>query len=128
MISFKKPLQEKFRALHTEEAFHYLFDLSIASKAPSSEIFLQSQKQMKVTWCEIRTGGGCRRSQPRVAIWFCIAVDKCGLALSSNNRTPDLRDPGHFLRITSFSFNQRVTIPRRHYNTLVPTSKKFTQN
>ncbi|GFT16784.1 hypothetical protein TNCV_1333921 [Trichonephila clavipes] len=42
--------------------------------APSDEILLQSQKQEKVTWCEIRTGGWCKRSQPRVAIWFCIDV------------------------------------------------------
>ncbi|GFS78160.1 hypothetical protein TNCV_1107711 [Trichonephila clavipes] len=51
----QKSLQEKFRALHTEEAFNGLFDFSIASKATSGEIFRQSQKQMKVTWCEIRT-------------------------------------------------------------------------
>ncbi|GFV51421.1 hypothetical protein TNCV_3465471 [Trichonephila clavipes] len=44
----------KPRALHTEEAFNGLFDFSITSKAPSGEI-LQSRKQMKVTWCEIRT-------------------------------------------------------------------------
>ncbi|GFW19744.1 hypothetical protein TNCV_1606341 [Trichonephila clavipes] len=40
-------------------------------------------------------GGWCRRSQPRVAIWFCVAVGECGIALSSNNRTPDQRNPGH---------------------------------
>ncbi|GFX07328.1 hypothetical protein TNCV_503861 [Trichonephila clavipes] len=54
------------------------------------------QKEMKVTWCEIRTDGGCRRSQPRVAMWFCIATAECALAMSSNNRTPDLRNPGRF--------------------------------
>ncbi|GFS83568.1 transposable element Tc1 transposase [Trichonephila clavipes] len=47
-------LQEKPRALHTEEAFKDLFHFSIASKAPSGEIHLQSRK-MNVTWCEIRT-------------------------------------------------------------------------
>ncbi|GFW02037.1 hypothetical protein TNCV_1149171 [Trichonephila clavipes] len=80
---------------------------------------------MKVTWCEIRTGGWCRRFQPRVAIWFCIAVAECGLALSFNNRTSDLRSPGHFLRIT---LDQGVTIPRGHCDTLVPNFKKSTQN
>ncbi|GFS81290.1 hypothetical protein TNCV_1224861 [Trichonephila clavipes] len=82
---------------------------------------------MKVTWFEIRTGGWCRRSQPRVAIWFCIAVAECGLVLSSNNRTPDLRNPGCFFRITFFNFDQGVTIPRRLCDALVPTSKKLTQ-
>ncbi|GFW20416.1 transient-receptor-potential-like protein [Trichonephila clavipes] len=43
-------------------------------------------------------GGWCQSSQPRVAIWFCIAVAECGFTLSSNNRTPDLRSPGHFFR------------------------------
>ncbi|GFT56848.1 hypothetical protein TNCV_2522501 [Trichonephila clavipes] len=56
------------------------------SKAPSGEILLQSRKQIKVTWCEIKTVW-CRRSKPRIAIWFCVAV-----AESSNNRTPDLRN------------------------------------
>ncbi|GFU61393.1 hypothetical protein TNCV_3404811 [Trichonephila clavipes] len=51
----QKPLQEEFWALHTEEAFNGLFDFSITSKATSGEIFRQSRKQMKVTWCEIRT-------------------------------------------------------------------------
>ncbi|GFX13086.1 hypothetical protein TNCV_2357421 [Trichonephila clavipes] len=41
-------------------------------------------------------GGWCRRFQPRVAIWFCIAVTECDLALSSNNRTPDLRSSDPF--------------------------------
>ncbi|GFX16235.1 hypothetical protein TNCV_4704891 [Trichonephila clavipes] len=117
--------QEKFRALHTEEAFNGLFDINIASKAPSRELRLQSEKQMKVTWCEIRTGGWCRRSQPREAIWFCIAVTEGVLALSSN-RKPDLRNPGHFFQITSFNFYQGITIPRRLCGTLVPTSKKST--
>ncbi|GFU86201.1 hypothetical protein TNCV_368591 [Trichonephila clavipes] len=124
----RKPIQEIFRALHTEEAFNGLFDFRIVSKAPSGEILLQSQKQMNVTWCEIRTGGGCRRSQPRVAIWFCIAVVECGLALSFNsNRTPGLRNPDCFFRVISFNFDQDVTIPRRHGDTLVPISKKSTQ-
>ncbi|GFV87077.1 hypothetical protein TNCV_5112951 [Trichonephila clavipes] len=70
----QKPFQEKFRALHFEEAFNDLFNFSIASIAPSGEILFQSQKQMKVTWCEIRTGGGCRRSQTRVS---CNMVLHC---------------------------------------------------
>ncbi|GFW30664.1 hypothetical protein TNCV_456011 [Trichonephila clavipes] len=60
----------KLRALDTEEAFNGLFDFIITSKMPSGKIFLQSQKEMKVTWYEIRTGGWCRHSQPRVAICF----------------------------------------------------------
>ncbi|GFS70287.1 hypothetical protein TNCV_1067601 [Trichonephila clavipes] len=44
-------------------------------------------------------GGWCRRSQPRVVIWFCIVVAESGLPLSSNNRTPDLRSSDHFFRI-----------------------------
>ncbi|GFW06068.1 hypothetical protein TNCV_4478601 [Trichonephila clavipes] len=86
------------KALHTEEAFSGLFDFSIASKASSGEILLQSQKQTKVTWCEIWTGVWCRCSQPRVrvVIWFCVAVTESDLSLSSNNRTPDLRSPGRF--------------------------------
>ncbi|GFX23809.1 hypothetical protein TNCV_1788401 [Trichonephila clavipes] len=39
------------------------------------------------------------RSQPRVEKWFCIAVAECGLALSSNSRTPDLKSTGHFFQI-----------------------------
>ncbi|GFW84859.1 hypothetical protein TNCV_681471 [Trichonephila clavipes] len=117
------PFQEKFRALHTEEAFNGLFDFSIASKVTSGKILLQSQKQMKFTGCNIRIGGWCRRSQPRVAIWLCIAIANCALALSFNNITLDLRKPGLFLRITTFNFDQGVTIPCRHCDTLVPTTK-----
>ncbi|GFY36375.1 hypothetical protein TNCV_3450781 [Trichonephila clavipes] len=68
------------QALHMEEAFNGLFDFSIASKAPSGEIILQSHKQMKATRCEMMYCGWCRRSQPRVAIWFCVAIGECGLA------------------------------------------------
>ncbi|GFX98342.1 hypothetical protein TNCV_4909851 [Trichonephila clavipes] len=65
------------------------------------------------------------RSKPTVAISFCVAIDECGLALSSNNRTPDLKSPGHFFRIVPFNFD-RVSqyLPR---STDGPTSKKFTQ-
>ncbi|GFY06133.1 uncharacterized protein TNCV_3108121 [Trichonephila clavipes] len=49
IIGVSRRGSEKFRALHTEEAFNGLFDFSIAPKAPSGEILLQSQKQMKVT-------------------------------------------------------------------------------
>ncbi|GFS59052.1 hypothetical protein TNCV_69501 [Trichonephila clavipes] len=66
---------------------------------------------MKVTWCEIRTGEWCWRSQPRVAIWFCTAVAECSLTLSSNNRTQNLRNPCHFFRITSFNLHKGITIP-----------------
>ncbi|GFU86558.1 hypothetical protein TNCV_4479941 [Trichonephila clavipes] len=44
-------------------------------------------------------GGCCRHSQPKVAIRFCIVIAECGLALSSNNRPLDMRNPGHFSRI-----------------------------
>ncbi|GFU71883.1 hypothetical protein TNCV_1628241 [Trichonephila clavipes] len=80
-----------------EHCFQSLFRRDSSSKPETDE-----------SQCEIRSGGWCKRSQPRVAIWFCIAVTECGLALSSNNRTPDLR-------------------PRRHCDTLVPTSKNSTQ-
>ncbi|GFT29819.1 hypothetical protein TNCV_4892111 [Trichonephila clavipes] len=43
----QKSPQEKLRALYTEEVFNGLIDFSIASKAPSDEIHLQSRKQMK---------------------------------------------------------------------------------
>ncbi|GFX10025.1 hypothetical protein TNCV_4101641 [Trichonephila clavipes] len=87
--------------------------LSIASKTPSSEILRQSRKQMKVTWCEIRTvWRWCRHSQLRVAIWFCITVAECGLAMSSNNKTPDLRSPGLFFPNHRFQFRHGVTVPR----------------
>ncbi|GFW47537.1 hypothetical protein TNCV_3177011 [Trichonephila clavipes] len=66
----QKSLQEKFRALHTEEAFN--------------------------GW----------RSKPTVAIWFCVAVDECELALPSNNRTPDLKSPGRFFRIVPIDFDR----------------------
>ncbi|GFX18971.1 hypothetical protein TNCV_322761 [Trichonephila clavipes] len=104
-----------------------LFSRNDSSPAPSGEILPQSQKRMKYTWWDIRTGVWCRLSQPRVAIWFCIVVTECVLALSSNNRTPDLKNPGRFFRLTSFNFDQGVTIPRRHCSTLVPTSKKSSQ-
>ncbi|GFW17797.1 hypothetical protein TNCV_1133971 [Trichonephila clavipes] len=86
---------EKLRAaLHTEEEFNGLFDFSITSKAPSGEILLQSRKQMKVTWCRSGLfGRRCRHSQSRGAIWFCVPVTE-----SSNNRTSDLRNSGHFFR------------------------------
>ncbi|GFX64882.1 hypothetical protein TNCV_1095261 [Trichonephila clavipes] len=45
-------------------------------------------------------------SKSPVAIWFCVAVGECGLALSFNNRTPDLKSPGHFLRIVPFNFDR----------------------
>ncbi|GFX58011.1 hypothetical protein TNCV_4047691 [Trichonephila clavipes] len=43
-------LHEKIKDLHKEEAFNGLFDFSIASKAPSGGILLQSRKQVEVTW------------------------------------------------------------------------------
>ncbi|GFU27064.1 uncharacterized protein TNCV_280471 [Trichonephila clavipes] len=51
-------------------------------------------------------GGWCRRSQPRVAKFFCVAVTKCGLTLSSNNRTPELRSPGRVFRTVSINFDR----------------------
>ncbi|GFV09696.1 transposable element Tc3 transposase [Trichonephila clavipes] len=66
-----------------------------------------------VTWCETRTGGWCRRSQPRVAIWFCIAVAECGLALSSNNRSGKPRPPfpNHFFQFRTWCHNTVVIAP-----------------
>ncbi|GFW78444.1 hypothetical protein TNCV_1379901 [Trichonephila clavipes] len=98
----QKTHEEKFKALHLEEAFNGLFDFSSASKVSSGEILLQSWKQMKVTWCEIRT---VDYSLPTKSCnMVCVAVAECGLALSSNNRTPDLRSPDNFFRIAPFNF------------------------
>ncbi|GFV02892.1 hypothetical protein TNCV_3610211 [Trichonephila clavipes] len=47
-------------------------------------------------------GGWCKCSQPRATIWFCVVVANCGLALSSNNKTPDLRSQSHFFQIATF--------------------------
>ncbi|GFV18123.1 hypothetical protein TNCV_169271 [Trichonephila clavipes] len=47
----------------------------------------------------VRSGlydGWSRRSQPRVAIWFCVAVAEYGFALFSKSRMLDLRCPGYF--------------------------------
>ncbi|GFT82287.1 hypothetical protein TNCV_4650931 [Trichonephila clavipes] len=96
----QKTLQENLRALLQklcfEEAFNGLFDFSIASKVPSGKILRQSQKQMKVNRCEIRTGGWLKRSQPKVAIQFCIGLAKCRLSFPSNNRTLDLISPDRY--------------------------------
>ncbi|GFT61902.1 hypothetical protein TNCV_4497141 [Trichonephila clavipes] len=96
---------------------------SIASKALSGEIFLQRRKQVKVTWYKIGTicGGWCRCSLPRVAIWFCVAIAECSLALSSNNRTPDLRNKGRFFGIASFNFYR---VLQCQVALMVPSSKK----
>ncbi|GFT84055.1 hypothetical protein TNCV_1149431 [Trichonephila clavipes] len=48
-------------------------------------------------------------------------IKKCGLALSTNNRTLDLKSPGHFFRIASFDFNR---VSQYRVALLVPTSKK----
>ncbi|GFU72808.1 hypothetical protein TNCV_3712311 [Trichonephila clavipes] len=92
-------------------------------RTPSGEILLQSLKQIKVTWCEIRTEI-LAFPQPRVAIWFCVAVTECGLALSSNDRTPDLRSPGRFFRIAPFNFDR---VSQYRVALMVPTSKKSAQ-
>ncbi|GFV99720.1 hypothetical protein TNCV_5080801 [Trichonephila clavipes] len=89
--------QEKLRDLHAEQTFNGLFNFRVASKAPSCDIFFKDGNRRKSLGARSGLYGGyCRHSQPRVAIWFCIAVAECGLALSSNNRTSDLRSPGHF--------------------------------
>ncbi|GFV18454.1 hypothetical protein TNCV_4468901 [Trichonephila clavipes] len=100
--------QEKFRALYTEESFNGLFDFSIASKAPSGEILLQSRKQMTVTWCGIKTVWWMMNASPTKNCNMVLRCRcrVCGLALSSNNKTPYLRSPGHFFRIVSFNFNR----------------------
>ncbi|GFX06054.1 transposable element Tcb2 transposase [Trichonephila clavipes] len=69
-------------------------------------------------------GGWCRRSQPRVAIWFCVVVSECGLTLSSDNKKPDLRSPVHFFRITSFNSDRAL---QYHVALMVLTSKKSAQ-
>ncbi|GFS52157.1 hypothetical protein TNCV_1105411 [Trichonephila clavipes] len=52
----QKAFQEKLRALHVEEAFNGLFDISISSKAPSGEILIRSRNWVfEVIWCEMRT-------------------------------------------------------------------------
>ncbi|GFT39216.1 hypothetical protein TNCV_2897361 [Trichonephila clavipes] len=92
-------------ALHTEEALNTLFDFSIASKATPGEIFRQSQKQMKVTWCEIRTVIQALQTNSCNIVLRC-RLDECGLALSSNNRTSDLKSPGRFFRIVPSNFDR----------------------
>ncbi|GFT30237.1 hypothetical protein TNCV_3466931 [Trichonephila clavipes] len=62
---------------------------------PSGEILLRSRKQMKVTWCEIKT------------VWRMI--------------TPNLRRSGHLFPNLLFRFQQDVTVPRA---LMVPTFKK----
>ncbi|GFS55934.1 hypothetical protein TNCV_2924901 [Trichonephila clavipes] len=123
----QKPLQEKFRAFHTEEAFKGLLDFSIASKAPSGKILLQNQTQMKVTWCEIIWADGVGVPNQELQYGFALPSPSVASPLSSNNRMPVLRNPGHFSRITSFNLDQGVTIPLRHCDTLVTTSKKSAQ-
>ncbi|GFX29999.1 DET1-and DDB1-associated protein 1 [Trichonephila clavipes] len=51
---------------------------------------------------------------------FCIAIAECGLVLSSNNKTPDLRSPDRFFRIASFNFNR---VSQYRVALMVPTSK-----
>ncbi|GFV58130.1 hypothetical protein TNCV_2109581 [Trichonephila clavipes] len=97
--------REKFRDLHTEKPFNGLFDFIIASKAPSKQeeadsYLVQDQDCMCVC------GGSRRRPQPRATTWFCVAVNECGLTLTSNNRTQGLRSPGCFFHITSFNFDR----------------------
>ncbi|GFV57382.1 uncharacterized protein TNCV_3173301 [Trichonephila clavipes] len=53
---------------------------------------------------------GVGAPNPRVAIRFCVSVAECGLALSSNNRKPDLRIPCRLFQITSFNFEQGVHV------------------
>ncbi|GFY29574.1 hypothetical protein TNCV_2627441 [Trichonephila clavipes] len=69
-------------------------------------------------------GGWCKCSQPKLVIWFCVSVADCDLTLSSNNRKPDLRSPGRFLRIACFNFDN---VSRYLVALMVPTSKKSTQ-
>ncbi|GFS79942.1 hypothetical protein TNCV_750841 [Trichonephila clavipes] len=70
-------------------------------------------------------GDWYRRSQPGDAKWFCVAVAECGLVLSSNNRTSDIRSLGRFIRIASFNFDR---VSQYRVALKVPTSKKSTQN
>ncbi|GFV48197.1 hypothetical protein TNCV_2344981 [Trichonephila clavipes] len=69
-----------------------------------------------------------RNAEVEITQFVNIAVTEYGLALSSNNKTPELRNPGFFFRITSFNFGHGITIPRVQCDTLVPTSKKSPQN
>ncbi|GFX62028.1 hypothetical protein TNCV_3741961 [Trichonephila clavipes] len=111
--------RKKFRALHTEEAFNSLFDFSIASK-DFSEIFSskpETDESHLVQDPDRDTGA----PKPTVAISLCVAVDECGLALSSNNRTPHLKSLCHFFRIVPFNFDRCHSTYR--VALMVPTSK-----
>ncbi|GFT29205.1 hypothetical protein TNCV_3588021 [Trichonephila clavipes] len=82
-------------------------------KLLSARFFFKTGNRCKSLGVRSRPyGGWCGRSQRSVAIWFCIAVAECGLALTSNNRTPDLRSPGHFFPNHLFQFRQGVTVSR----------------
>ncbi|GFW50284.1 hypothetical protein TNCV_4697001 [Trichonephila clavipes] len=79
---------------------------------------------MKVTWCEISTVWRMVEALPTKS---CNMVLRCGrLALSSNNRTPDLRSSSHFFRIASFnvdrdnSSNAALMVQTRDCNTSIP--------
>ncbi|GFV73793.1 hypothetical protein TNCV_2314881 [Trichonephila clavipes] len=108
-------IQGKFRALHTEEALNDIFVFRIASEVPSCEILLQSRKQMKITWCEIRTDGWCRRSQTmsynmvshcRCRVWYRILI-----RLLARTEKPRLLFQNHLFQFRSGCHNTNVTIP-----------------
>ncbi|GFU05209.1 hypothetical protein TNCV_575381 [Trichonephila clavipes] len=105
----KMSLQEKFSALHTEEAFNDLSDFSAASKAPSGELFLQSEKQRKITWCEIGTAwrmvyASCDMVlRWRHRVWSLIVLQQ------QNTR---FEKPWQLFPNRLFQFRQGVTVPR----------------
>ncbi|GFU89424.1 hypothetical protein TNCV_1673701 [Trichonephila clavipes] len=76
----------------------------IASKASSGEFLLQSQKQLKVTWCEIRT------------MILALPVKSCNMVLRCRQRVwsriviqqqkARFEKPGHFFRIFPFNFDR----------------------
>ncbi|GFU57635.1 hypothetical protein TNCV_3637921 [Trichonephila clavipes] len=57
----------------------------------------------------------------RVALWFCVAIAECGIALSSNNRILDLRSSGRLFRFASCDFDR---VSQYRVELMVPTYKK----
>ncbi|GFU83602.1 hypothetical protein TNCV_1886371 [Trichonephila clavipes] len=80
----------------------YFLLVSIASKASSGEFLLQSQKQLKVTWCEIRT------------MILALPVKSCNMVLRCRQRVwsriviqqqkARFEKPGHFFPNLSLQF------------------------
>ena len=125
LISFKKPAKKNLIVLHMKESFNHLFDFSIASKASSAEILLQSQKQMKVTWCEIRTTQQIVWMLPTKSykmalhchcwVWSCIGIQ--------HQNTRSKKRPGNFFWIAFLNLGK---VLQYCIALMVPTSKSPT--